>query len=177
LDMKFLEEIYHARCRSVFVGIESMDQQALSGVDKGYLVKELYEGLKNAVNVGINVETTVMIGMPDDTRDSIRHTTNKIIDLFQNDMLKLVHYFLCIPWRGTEIGNHPEKYGLNIACRNHRNFITAPSVPIASTKYLSAEEVYSLWEEGVVKLCDEVKMKLLFMELQKVLNPKLARED
>ena len=175
LDMKFLEEIYRAGCRSVFVGIESMDQQSLSGVDKGYLVKELYEGLKNAVNVGINVETTVMIGMPDDTRDSIRHTTNKIIDLFQNDMLKLVHYFLCIPWRGTELGNHPEKYGLNIVCRNHRNFITAPSIPIASTKYLSAEEVYALWEEGVVKLCDEVKMKLLFMELQKVLNPKLAR--
>lgn len=177
LDIKFLEKLYHARCRSVFVGIESMDQNSLSGVDKGYLVKELNEGLKNAVSVGINVETTVMIGMPDDTRDSIRHTTNKIIELFQNDLLKLVHYFLCIPWPGTEIGNHPKKYGLNIVCRNHRNLITAPSVPIASTKYLSAEEVYSLWEEGVVKLCDEVKMKRLFMELQKALNPKLVRKE
>lgn len=176
LDMKFLEELYHARCRSVFIGIESMDQHSLSGVDKGYLVKELYEGLINAVKVGINVETTVMIGMPDDTMDSIRHTTKKTIELFRNDMLKLVHYFLCIPWPGTEIGNHPEKYGLNIVCRNHRNLITAPSVPIASTKYLSAEEVFSLWEEGLVKLCDEVKMKLLFMELQKVLNPKLSRK-
>ena len=88
----------------------------------------------------------------------------------KDELLKLVHYFLCIPWPGTEIGGHPEKYGLKIVCRNHRNFITAPSVPIASTKYLSAEEVYSLWEEGVVGLCDEVKKKLLFMELQKMLD-------
>lgn len=177
LDTKFLEEIYRAGCRSTFIGIESMDQQSLSGVDKGYLVKELYEGLNNAVSVGINVETTVMIGMPDNTRESIQHTTNKIIELFEKDMLKLVHYFLCIPWLGTEIGNHPEKYGLKIVCQNQRNFITAPSVPIASTKYLSAEEVYSLWEEGVVKLCDEVKKKLLFMEFQKVLNPILSRKE
>ena len=177
LDTKFLEEIYHARCRSVFIGIESMDQHSLSGVDKGYLVNELYKGLNNAVSVGINVETTVMIGMPDDTADSIRYTTNGIIELFQDELLKLVHYFLCIPWPGTEIGNHPEKYGVQIVCQNHRNFITAPSVPIASTKHLSAEEVYSLWEEGVVKLCDEVKKKLLFMELQKVLKPILARKE
>jgi len=177
LDMKFLEKIYEARCRTVFVGIESMDQQSLSGVDKGYLVKELTEGLNNAANVGINVETTVMIGMPDDTVDSIQNTTNGIISLFRNELLKLVHYFLCVPWPGTEIGNHPEKYGLKIVCRNHRNFITAPSVPIASTKYLSAEEVYSLWEEGVVKLCDEVKNKLLFMELQKVINSTLGQKE
>jgi radical SAM superfamily enzyme YgiQ (UPF0313 family) len=169
LDKEFIEEIYKARCRSVFVGIESLDQHSLSGVDKGYSVEELDKALKNAANVGINVETTVMIGMPDDTTDSILHTTNKIINLFQDELLKLVHYFLCIPWPGTELGDHPEKYGLKIVCRNHRNFITAPSVPIASTKYLSAEEVYSLWEEGVVRLCDEVKKKLLFMELQKIL--------
>ena len=177
LDMRFLEEIYRAGCRSAFVGIESMDQKSLSGVDKGYLVKELYEGLKNAVKVGINVEATVMIGMPDDTRDSIRYTTDKIIELFQMDMLKLVHYFICIPWPGTEIGAHPEKYGLTIVCRDHRYFITAPSVPIASTKYLSAEEVYALWEEGIARLCDEVEMKLLFMGLQKVLNPELVRKE
>jgi anaerobic magnesium-protoporphyrin IX monomethyl ester cyclase len=170
LDRKFLEEIYHGGCRSVFVGIESMDQQSLTGVDKGYSVKELYQGLRNAVDIGINVEATVMIGMPDDTADSICYTTNEMIKLFRNGLLKLVHYFLCIPWRGTEIGNHPEKYGLNIVCRNYRHFITAPSVPIASTKYLTAEEVYSLWEKGIESLCSEVEMKLLFMNLKKVLN-------
>ena len=118
-----------------------------------------------------------MIGMPDDTADSIRYTTNGIIKLFQDELLKLVHYFLCIPWPGTEIGNHPEKYGLKIVCHDHRNFITAPSVPIASTKYLSAKEIYLLWEKGIARLSDEVKKKLLFMEFQKVLKPILARKE
>lgn len=126
LDKEFLEEICKARCRSVFVGIESLDQHALSGVDKGYSVEELDEALRNAANIGINVDTTVMIGMPDDTTYSILHTTDKIIKLFQDELLKLVHYFLCIPWPGTEIGDHPEKYGLKIVCRNYHNFITAP---------------------------------------------------
>lgn len=168
LDKKFLKEIYKAGCRSIFVGIESVDQHSLSGVDKRYSVKELDEALINAANVGINVESTVMIGMPDDTTDTILKTTDKIISLFQDDLLRLVHYFLCIPWPGTEIGDHPGKYGLKIVCQNHRNFITAPSVPIASTKYLKAEKVYSLWEKGVMRLCDEVKKKLLFKKLQKM---------
>ena len=169
LDKEFIKELYQARCRSVFVGIESLDQHSLSGVDKGYSVKMLEKALKNAADIGLNVESTVMIGMPEDSAYSIQHTTDKIIHLFQQELLKLVHYFLCIPWPGTELGDHPDKYGLKIVCRNHRNFITAPSMPIASTKYLSAKEVFSLWEHGVVRLCNEVKKKLLFIELQKIL--------
>ncbi len=167
LDIEFLGKLYNAGCRTVFVGIESVDQRTLSGVEKGYSVKDLDAGLETAAKIGINVETTVMIGMPRDTEESIQTTTDKMIDLFQRDLLKLVHYSICIPWPGTELGDHPEKYGMKIVCQNHRNLITSPSVPIASTKYLSADQVYSFWEDGVVKLIEEMKEKLLFAELHK----------
>jgi radical SAM superfamily enzyme YgiQ (UPF0313 family) len=166
-DKKFLAALYKARCRSIFTGIESVDQNSLSGVKKGYFAEKIDEALSNAAKVGLGVEATVMIGMPDDTRESIQHTTEKMIALFREELVKLVHYFLCIPWPGTELGNYPERYGLNVVCKNHRNFITAPSVPIASTKYLSADETYSLWQDGLICLLEEVKKKLLMLELQK----------
>jgi radical SAM superfamily enzyme YgiQ (UPF0313 family) len=161
LDRSFLEALHRAGCRSVFVGIESMDQKALTGVDKDYPAHALAAGLKNAARAGIGVEATVMIGLPEDTADTIRRTTDAVIRLFQDERLKLVHYFLCVPWPGTAIGDHPERYGIDIACRKHAHLITAPSVPVASTKYLSAEGVYALWEAGVLRLSEATRQKLL----------------
>jgi methyltransferase len=166
LDRSFLDALQHAGCRSVFVGIESMDQKALTGVDKGYPAHALAAGLQNAARAGIGVEATVMIGLPEDTTATIRRTTDAVIGLFQDGRLKLVHYFLCVPWPGTVIGDHPERYGIDIVCRRHAHLITAPSVPVASTKYLNAEDVFALWEEGVARLSEATRQKLMLQALR-----------
>lgn len=171
LDRDFLAAIHRAGCRSAFVGIESMNPETLTGVDKGYPVKALDDALKNAAQIGIGVEATVMIGLPGDSADTIRQTTDAVIELFENEKLKLVHYFLCVPWTGTAIGDHPERYGVDIACTTQAHLITAPSVPVASTKHLTAEAVFALWEEGVTRLTESTRQKLTLHRLKKSFQP------
>jgi radical SAM superfamily enzyme YgiQ (UPF0313 family) len=166
LDRAFLEALYRAGCHSVFVGLESTDPLTLAGIDKGYTCEALETALSNAARVGIGVEATVMIGLPEDTATSIRQTTDAVLDLFHDGRLKLVHYFLCVPWAGTALGDRPEDYGVEVVCRNPANLITAPSIPLASTRRLAPDAVYALWEEGVERLDAAVKQKLMLIGLK-----------
>ncbi len=167
LDRPFLEAIHRAGCRSAFVGIESLDPGSLAAVDKGYGARQLEEALENAIQIGIAVEATVMIGLPADSAAAIRGTTDAAIRLFEEDRLRLVHYFLCVPWPGTALGGSPERYGIDVACTDPGHMITAPSVPLASTRHLSAREVFDLWEEGVARLCEAALQKLMLHRLRK----------
>jgi hypothetical protein len=135
-------------------------------VDKGYPAGALDDALRNAAQAGIDVEATVMIGLPEDRADSVRETTDAVLRLFREDRLKLVHYFLCVPWPGTAIGDHPAGYGVEVVCHDHAHLITAPSIPLASTRHLSAHDVFSLWEEGVARLAEETRQKLMFQRIR-----------
>jgi radical SAM superfamily enzyme YgiQ (UPF0313 family) len=167
LDRSFLEAIQRAGCRSTFVGIESLNTHCLAGVDKAYPAAALDQALENASRVGIGVEATVMIGLPEDSAASIRRTTDAVIRLFREKRLALVHYFLCVPWPGTAIGDHPARHGVQLAAARHAHYVTAPSVPLASTKHLRAGEVFSLWEEGVAQLEDEVRQQIVLRRLRR----------
>lgn len=166
LDRAFLKALHRAGCRSVFVGLEALEPVTLAGIDKGYTRETLETALTNATQVGIGVEATVMIGLPADTAASIRHTTDAALNLFHDGRLKLVHYFLCVPWVGTAIGDRPEDYGVEVVCSNHANLITAPSVALASTRRLAPDAVYALWEEGVERLYAAVRQKRMLLKLE-----------
>ncbi len=166
LDRPFLEAIHRAGCRSAFVGIEALDPPILAAVDKGYTARQLEEALQNALRIGIALEATVMIGLPEDSAGTIRRTTDAVIRLFEDDRLQLVHYFLCVPWPGTALGSNPGKYGIDVACAETPHMITAPSVPLASTRHLGARDVFDLWEEGVVRLCEAARQKLLLHRIR-----------
>ena len=165
-DRPFLEALHRSGCRSAFVGIESMDPLSLAAVDKGYAAWEIEEALHNANRTGIDIEATVMIGLPEDSAASIRQTTDAVVRLFEDDQLRLVHYFLCVPWPGTALGANPERYGIDVACTATPHLITAPSIPLASTRHLNAREVFELWEAGVIRLRDTTRRKLMLQRIR-----------
>lgn len=159
LKTEFLKSISSAGCCGAYCGIESADQPILDAANKGYSLDILKKSLKRSITNGVIVEGGYVIGLPQDNKFSIVKTNKLAIKLFEED-LAIPHHFLFIPFKGTEIGENPNRYGIKIVNSNSTHFHFIPPKSIASTKFLSAEEVYNLWVKGQEDLVEVAEEKL-----------------
>ncbi|MEF8848459.1 MAG: radical SAM protein [Candidatus Thermoplasmatota archaeon] len=159
MSQSFLDVISSSGCRGAYCGIESSKQSLLNDTNKGYSINDLEKTLKKASKNGITVEGGYVIGLPGDNTSSIKKTNKLSEKLFEKDLSIPLH-FLFIPFKGTAIGDNPSYYGIKIINNNPMHFHFISPRPIASTKFISAEKVYKLWEEGEKKLIKIAEKKL-----------------
>ena len=63
-----------AGCFAVFFGVESGDDRILKNMNKGYTVKQAYEGIRIAKKHGIACHGSFIVGYPGETRESFKNT-------------------------------------------------------------------------------------------------------
>ncbi|MBU2560060.1 B12-binding domain-containing radical SAM protein [archaeon] len=71
-----LKNMKKAGCRLLCVGFESPTQTALDGVGKKTTKEKQVDFMKNARSTGLLVNGCFILGLPNDTKDSIRETIN-----------------------------------------------------------------------------------------------------
>lgn len=138
----YLKTLGDGNCKGVFCGIESAEQSVLDSVQKGYTADVLMRSLKNAKEAGINVDAGLIFGLPEDTVDSMRALTNLTWKLLNEELVQTPAPFLFVPFRGTEIGDNPEKFGIKIVNNNYDEWHFFPPNPITSTKRADANLIY-----------------------------------
>lgn len=159
LSKSFVKEITSAGCTTAFCGIESNEQNVLDSVNKSYNHNLQETALKTSKKYKLNIEGGYIIGLPNDNKITISSTTNLAIKLFENE-LAIPLFFIFVPFPGTDIGDNPGKYGIKIENHDFQNYHFIPKVPLASTRYLTAKEVFDLWEDGQRHIFNSVKKKL-----------------
>ena len=97
LDEELLEIMKDAGCITLFIGVESADQQMLDKMNKNITVEKTKNAFKLARKVGIRTIASCVIGMPEDTKESIKRTINYVKKLNPNYAL----YSLATPYPGT----------------------------------------------------------------------------
>jgi len=97
LDEELLETMKDAGCITIFLGVESADQQTLDKMNKNITVNKTINAFKLARKVGIRTIASCVIGMPDDTKKNIQQTINFVKSLKPNYAL----YSLATPYPGT----------------------------------------------------------------------------
>ena len=97
LDEELLLAMKDAGCITIFMGVESADQQMLDKMDKNITVTKTVNAFQLVRKVGIRSIASCVIGMPDDTRDSIKQTIDFVNSLDPNYAL----YSLATPYPGT----------------------------------------------------------------------------
>ena len=109
VDEEFLHLAKKAGLYQVAFGFESGDQASLDSIEKGITTEQSLRAMKMVKKVG-GLETIgfFMFGLPADTEESLKKTTNFALKLMP-DMAKVT---ITIPFPGTRLYKQYEKKGL-----------------------------------------------------------------
>ena len=101
LDEELLQIMKDAGCITIFIGVESADQQMLDKLHKNITVEKTENAFRIARKVGIRTIASCVIGMPQDTKKSIKKTIDFVKKLNPNYAL----YSIATPYPGTRFYN------------------------------------------------------------------------
>jgi hopanoid biosynthesis associated radical SAM protein HpnJ len=107
-DYETLKAMKEAGCRLLIVGYESGDQQILKNIKKGATIDMALRFTDNCKKLGLLVHGDFIIGLPGETRDSIRKT----IDFAKRLDTETIQVSIAHPYPGTEFYDYVKKNDL-----------------------------------------------------------------
>ena len=107
-DYDTLKAMKEAGCRLLIVGYESGDQQILKNIKKGATIDMALRFTENCKKLGLIIHGDFIIGLPGETRESIRKT----IDFAKRIDTETIQVSLAHPYPGTEFYDYVKKNNL-----------------------------------------------------------------
>jgi hopanoid biosynthesis associated radical SAM protein HpnJ len=107
-DYETLKAMKEAGARLLIVGYESGDQQILKNIKKGATVDMARRFTANCKKLGLIIHGDFIVGLPGETRESIRKT----IDFAKELDVETIQVSLAHPYPGTEFYEHAKKNNL-----------------------------------------------------------------
>jgi radical SAM superfamily enzyme YgiQ (UPF0313 family) len=114
-----LQLMKDAGCYEIAYGIETLDDKVLKMNNKQITNKEIHEAISNARLAGLKTRLFFMIGLPGQDI----HIADDIINFIEECKPEAVNLSTFVPLPGSDIYNHPEKYGIKISTENWKNYI------------------------------------------------------
>ncbi|MDH4162730.1 MAG: B12-binding domain-containing radical SAM protein [Nitrospirota bacterium] len=131
-DEDILHKYRQAGIIHIYVGTEATDQKSLDYIKKDLSTGESKKALALCRKHGIITETSMILGFPDETEDSIARTLELVMD-FNPDM---AHFLAIAPWPYSDIYKDLEPY---IVVKDYRKYNLID--PILKPKNMTLEEV------------------------------------
>jgi anaerobic magnesium-protoporphyrin IX monomethyl ester cyclase len=97
LSDELLQKLSDSGCITLFLGVESADQQQLDRVNKQITIDKIRQAFKLSRENDIRTIASVVLGMPGDTKDSIERTIKFVRELNPSYAL----FSLATPYPGT----------------------------------------------------------------------------
>jgi hopanoid biosynthesis associated radical SAM protein HpnJ len=145
-DYETLKAMRDAGCRLLIVGYESGDPQILKNIKKGATVDRAREFTRDCHRLGLVIHGDFILGLPGETRDTIRQTINfaKQLDV-ETIQVSLAHAY-----PGTELYDFAKKNGFIV---NEQQMVDEGGHQLAHIEYpgLPREQVL----EAVHRFYDE----------------------
>jgi radical SAM superfamily enzyme YgiQ (UPF0313 family) len=97
-----LDLLLEAGCRKIFVGIESASQATLDRIGKSSSVRRTVRLIKKAVDIGLSVHTSFIVGFPWETASDLDKTYALHVGLLKYGIAQSDLTYLC-PLPGTDL--------------------------------------------------------------------------
>ncbi len=144
LTMPLLKKMKQSGANSVFVGVESGDQQILDKVVcKSLDLNRVVEFAKNAKEIGLKTGAFYIIGFPGETKENMQHTVNFALELKRKYDVGM-HLFAATPSYGTRLYEECKAKGYIAADLSWNSFAQARQargVPLITTGEFTPQEV------------------------------------
>jgi radical SAM superfamily enzyme YgiQ (UPF0313 family) len=135
-DDEFLEAAAHSGCKQLFVGLESVSQQSMAEVNKGFNRVDEYSQIIDRIHAhGIAVQAGIVFGFDHDTTEIFKDT----VDLLENARVQNATFNILTPFPGTPLFRKLEAEG-RILTRDWRKYNSRDHV-VYQPKQMSAEEL------------------------------------
>jgi hopanoid biosynthesis associated radical SAM protein HpnJ len=99
LDYDTLKQLRNNGLRLLLVGFESGNQQILDGIKKGIKLEVARKFMENCHQLGITVHGTFIIGLPDETQETIEETIRFACEISPHT----IQVSIAAPYPGTEL--------------------------------------------------------------------------
>ena len=108
VDEEALQAWKAAGCHTLIFGVESATAELLEKYRKGYKPKQVADGLARARQAGIRTVGTFILGLPEETRETLEAT----IDLACRLPLDFASFNVAVPRHGTALRSQARDQGL-----------------------------------------------------------------
>ncbi len=102
-DPSIIPLMKEAGFRKVKSGLESANQATLDRIKKNIKVEDIIEGCRLATEAGLDIQLTVMVGYPWETRDDAVRTLNLARELMAKGHAEMLQSTVTIPYPGTPL--------------------------------------------------------------------------
>jgi len=99
IDFGLLEIMKRAGCHTIILGIESGAQELLNKYRKGYNIDQIFKFIEDCRKLGIETVGTFILGLPDETEETIKKT----IDIIKKIDLDYASFNVAVPRIGTDL--------------------------------------------------------------------------
>lgn len=108
VDEEMLSTMRRAGCRKIKFGVETGSPEIMAAIKKNIDLSRVPHAFDAAKRCGLEVHGTFMIGMPGETRETVRQTI-ELAKKLPNDSLQ---FSIATPFPGTEFYDHCKRSGL-----------------------------------------------------------------
>jgi anaerobic magnesium-protoporphyrin IX monomethyl ester cyclase len=137
-DRDILYKYRQAGIIHIYVGTEATSQESLDYIKKGLSIKESKEALNLLRETGIVTETSMILGLPGETEESIAQTLRLAIE-FNPDF---AHFLAIAPWPYADIYNELKEH---IQVTDYRKYNLID--PVVKPKSMTLEEI----DEAIIR--------------------------
>ncbi|MEM2958188.1 MAG: radical SAM protein [Candidatus Jordarchaeaceae archaeon] len=144
---EMLEKMYEAGCIFIQFGVESGNPEILKTCKKGITLEQVRKATQIAKEVGIGVLSSFIIGLPGETKETIRETME-----FAKSLGTYYGYHVLAPFPGTEVRERADELGVKILTNNWLRYDANRAV--TETEGVSAEYMNKIvrdFYKGVTK--------------------------
>jgi hopanoid biosynthesis associated radical SAM protein HpnJ len=135
LDYETLKTMRDAGCRLFIVGFESGNEQILKNIKKGISAKRSLQFVKDCKRAGIKVHVDFIIGLPGETRETIRETIEYAKEMDPETLQVSVAH----AYPGTEMYDWFKANG--VILKDEMSDELGQQLPMANFPHLSAAEM------------------------------------
>jgi anaerobic magnesium-protoporphyrin IX monomethyl ester cyclase len=141
ISRKILEIMKKAGCRALKFGVETADEEVLRQLGKGITIEMVKKAVQNCKELGIRTHLTYAIGLPGETKESIRKTIRFALKYGDSYQISLA-----TPYPGTPLYNLAKSKGW-LQVDSWEDYDGAKK-SIMDLPNLSAGEIYELYLLG-----------------------------
>ena len=147
LDREMLIKMKKAGCIQLSMGVESGSQKILNGVKKGTKLEQYKKYFKLLKEFGFETRGSFMLGLPHETRESIKDT----IDFSKELALDRAFFNICTPYPGTELYEQALRGdGIRLTTKDWKEF-TRWGNAVSELDGITREELIELQKDAMTE--------------------------
>jgi anaerobic magnesium-protoporphyrin IX monomethyl ester cyclase len=147
-DDRMLHEMKASGCQWLEIGLETGVQDSHEVHKHHMKLDDVEETLKRVRDAGIAACSFMVNGLPAQTPDDMRRSVDWVCDLISRDLLQASYLFGLVPYPGSAMFTHPERFGMTLL---HRDFSRYHEdlPPVFTTPQATPDAVYTVFLESL----------------------------